>query len=72
MDAHTTWRKVLLFKPGTGGILLGSISCRAVPHVPTHIFCAVGFGTGLLVFENAIKGKTYNIKLNTPTTSVLK
>jgi hypothetical protein len=27
-----------LFKPGAGGILLGSTSCGAVLHVPTHIF----------------------------------
>ena len=37
MDTQTTWRNVLLLKPGAGGLLRGSTSCGAVLQVPTHL-----------------------------------
>src|SRR5208282_4400486 len=36
MDTCTTWRSVLLVKPGGGGRFRGSVNCGDAPHVPTH------------------------------------
>ena len=38
IETQTTCRKVLLVKPGEGGILLDSTSCGPVLQVPTHFF----------------------------------
>jgi hypothetical protein len=37
METWTTWRKVLLLKPGDGGRLLVSTNCSEVAQVPTQV-----------------------------------
>jgi hypothetical protein len=36
MEEWTTWRRVLVVKPGAGGRLEGSVNCGPQPQVPTQ------------------------------------
>jgi hypothetical protein len=57
METRTTWRKVLFESPGLGGIFEDSVSCGAVPQVPTQVVSDV-VGVGVTMTLRVTVGVT--------------